>query len=71
MAQHCVDGDQAFKGLQLCQSSMQLSLTAAVQQVAAVLVEAVAQPGASNKVVEIVSSKDASELPPDQWFSNI
>ncbi|EIE27205.1 NAD(P)-binding protein [Coccomyxa subellipsoidea C-169] len=39
--------------------------------VAAVLVEAVTQPGASNKVVEIVSSKDASELPPDQWFSNI
>lgn len=42
-----------------------------VYQVAAVLVEAAIQPGASNKVVEIVSSKDAPVLPPEQWFSNI
>lgn len=35
------------------------------------LVEALAQPGASNKVVEIVSSKSGAEVPPDQWFSSL
>ena len=38
-------------------------------QVAAVLVEAVLQPSASRKVVEVVASKSAPELPVDQWFA--
>ena len=33
--------------------------------------EAVLQPGASNKVVEVVASKSAPKLPPDQWFAAV
>ncbi|BDA48149.1 Protein TIC 62, chloroplastic [Coccomyxa sp. Obi] len=39
--------------------------------VAAVLVEAMLQSSASNKVVETVSSESAPQLPPDQWFSSL
>lgn len=38
-------------------------------QVAEVLVAALRQPAAANKVVEIVSNPDAPELPEEQWFS--
>ena len=37
-------------------------------QVAAVLVEALFQDKASNRVVEIVASPDAQERDPSQWF---
>eukprot|EP00775_Hariotina_reticulata_P003818 gene3818-4076_t len=37
--------------------------------VAEVLVAALGQPAAANKVVEIVASRAAPELPGDQWFS--
>ncbi len=40
-------------------------------QVAEVLVEALRQPGASNKVVEVVAAKDEPERPPSEWFSNL
>jgi hypothetical protein len=38
-------------------------------QVAAVLVAALSQSGASNKTVEIVAAKGAPELPRDRWFT--
>ena len=37
--------------------------------VAAVLVEAALQSAADSKVVEIVASRDADEIPPAKWFS--
>lgn len=40
-------------------------------QVADVCVEALLQPGAQNKVVEIVASASAAKLPVDQWFANV
>lgn len=40
-------------------------------QVAEVLVEALRQPGASRKVVEVVASKKEPERPPSEWFSNL
>ncbi|CAL5223340.1 g5842 [Coccomyxa viridis] len=39
--------------------------------VAEVLVEALRQPGASNKVVEVVAAKDEPERPSSEWFSNL
>ena len=39
-----------------------------VKQVAAVVVEALFQPGASGWVMEIVASPDAPATPPSQWF---
>lgn len=36
--------------------------------VASVLIEAALQPAADGKVVEIVASKSAVEVPPLQWF---
>jgi hypothetical protein len=38
-------------------------------QVAEVLVAALRQPAAANKVVEIVASRTAPELQADQWFN--
>ena len=40
-------------------------------QVAEVLVEALRQPGASRKVVEVVAAKDEPERPPSEWFSHL
>ena len=40
-------------------------------QVAAVLVEALRQPGASNKVVEVVASKKEPERPAAEWFKDL
>ena len=40
-------------------------------QVAEVLVEALRQPGASRKVVEVVASKKAPERPPSEWFKSL
>jgi hypothetical protein len=37
-------------------------------QVAEVLVQALLQPAASNKVVEIVASPTAAATSPDSWF---
>ncbi|CAK0784887.1 hypothetical protein CVIRNUC_008092 [Coccomyxa viridis] len=39
--------------------------------VAAVLVEALRQPGASNKVVEVVASKKEPERPAAEWFKDL
>ena len=38
-------------------------------QVAQVLVAALSQPAAADKVVEIVSNPSAPQLPQDQWFA--
>ena len=48
-----------------------VSLSTRWLQVAEVLVEAVLQPRASGKVVEVVESKSAPQLPVDQWFANL
>ena len=40
-------------------------------QVAEVLVEALRQPGASNKVVEVVASKKEPERPAAEWFKDL
>ena len=48
-----------------------LSILQPNAQVAAVLVEALRQPGASNKVVEVVASKKEPERPPAEWFKDL
>jgi hypothetical protein len=35
------------------------------------MVQALLQPGASNKVVEIVSSMKAPAISPEHWFDNL
>jgi hypothetical protein len=45
-----------------------LLLLPACLQVAEVLVAALRQPAAANKVVEIVSSPSAAEVPEGKWF---
>lgn len=49
--------------------SRRCTLTHAHMQVAAVLVAALRQPLAADKVVEIVAAPDAPELPEDAWFA--
>jgi hypothetical protein len=41
----------------------------ALLQVAQVMVAALRQPGAANKVVEIVASPSSPDLPEDKWFA--
>ncbi len=57
--------------LHLLSSSCRLVAELQCAQVAEVLVEALQQPGASRKVVEVVANKNAPERPPSEWFNNL